>query len=178
MARASDVLNFWKAAGPEKWFAKDDAFDASFKSKFYDAHFAAARGEYDAWLDEPESALALILLLDQFPRNCFRKTGHMFATDGQCLKLAKQAIEKGHVEKLAEELRVFVYLPLMHSENLADQERCVELCKQLNGDSHHHAVVHRDIIKQFGRFPHRNRELGRDTTPEEQKFLDEGGFSG
>lgn len=178
MARPSDVLNFWKEAGPEKWFAKDDAFDASFKSKFYDAHFAAARGEYDDWLDDPESALALILLLDQFPRNCFRKTGHMFATDGQCLKLAKQAIEKGHVEKHAEELHVFFYLPLMHSEDLADQEHCVELCKQLKGDSHHHAVVHRDIIKQFGRFPHRNRELGRDTTPEEQKFLDEGGFSG
>jgi uncharacterized protein (DUF924 family) len=178
MVQPSDVLSFWKEAGQEKWFTKNADLDAEFKAKFYDAHFAAARGDYASWMDEAESALALILLLDQFPRNCFRGTGHMFATDGLCLALANRAIEKDYPAQVADNLKAFFYLPLMHSEGLGDQKRCVELCKPLGENTHHHAVVHLEIIEKFGRFPHRNKQLGRITTAEEQAFLDAGGFAG
>lgn len=172
------VLEFWIGAGAEKWFAKDEAFDAAFKSNFYDAHFAAARGEYAHWMDDAHSALSLILLLDQFPRNCFRGTGHMFATDSLCRAYAHQALERGLPSQVADNLKIFFYLPFMHSEDLSEQKLCVELCKPLGESSHHHAVVHYEIIERFGRFPHRNEALGRRTTSEEKAFLDAGGFSG
>lgn len=175
---AAQVLGFWNAAGPKRWFAKDDAFDAAFRVRFHDAHFAAARGELDAWLAQPDSALALILLLDQYPRNAFRDTGHMFATDGLALRCSRQSLAQGHPEQIAPQLRNFLYLPFMHAEDLAVQEESVALYGQHVPDSLQWAILHRDIIARFGRFPHRNLALGRDTTPEEARFLAEGGFSG
>jgi uncharacterized protein (DUF924 family) len=177
-SRALSVTKFWRDAGEEAWFAKDDAFDTDFKARFLDLHFAAARRECDSWLSHAEGSLALMVLLDQFPRNCFRGTGHMFATDPLARGLAAKAIAAGHDLTLDAEVRVFLYLPFEHSEDLANQEKSVELHKA-NAESYlSYAIEHRDIIKRFGRFPHRNRAMGRETTAEEQAFLDGGGFSG
>lgn len=173
-----DIVNFWRDAGQTKWFTKDAAFDEIFRDRFLDAHFAAARRELDGWCATATGALAVLLLLDQFPRNCFRGTGHMFATDSLARTLANSALEKGHDLDVESGLRVFFYLPFTHSEDLADQERGVELNQELGGLTLHHAEEHRDIIRDFGRFPHRNHVLGRETTPEEKAFLDAGGFSG
>ena len=175
----SDIVNFWIEAGPEKWFAKSDAFDQAFKDLCLDAHFCAARRELDHWMQTAEGALALIILLDQLPRNAFRDTGHMFATDGLALKLAYDAIEQGLDRQVASNLRPFILMPLMHSEALSDQDRLLELLDETeNPETYKFAVIHRDIIVQFGRYPHRNTSLGRTSTPEEQKFLNQGGFSG
>ena len=176
----SDVVAFWKDAGPSKWFAKDDAFDALFRTRFEAAHFAAARRELDHWAGTAEGSLALLILLDQFPRNVFRGTGHAFATDPLARMFAMRALEAGHDLQIEGDIRRFFYLPFQHSEDRADQDRQLELF-QTRMDrkpddrwaEHHHAVVVR-----FGRFPHRNRALGRDTTPEEQAFLDQDGFRG
>ena len=176
----SAVVAFWKEAGPGKWFAKDDAFDARFRERFEAAHFAAARRELDPWAETPEGSLALLILLDQFPRNVFRGTGHAFATDPLARMFAGRALEAGHDLQTEGDIRRFFYLPFQHSEDRADQDRQVELF-QTRMDrkpddrwaEHHHAVVVR-----FGRFPHRNAALGRETTSEEQAFLDEDGFRG
>lgn len=177
-ANSAEILNFWQEAGPDKWFDKDTQFDAVFHDRFRDAHFAAARREHDAWADNAESALALLLLLDQFPRNCFRGTGHMYATDPLALMFANRALLDGHDQKVEEALSIFFYLPFMHSEDMADQDRAYQLTVPLGGLSLKSAEEHRDIIRRFGRFPHRNFILGRETTLEEQKFLSGGGFSG
>lgn len=176
--RIEEILHFWRAAGYEKWFTKDVAFDAEFRRRFLDLHFAAARRELDRWMENAESALALILLLDQFPRNCFRGTAHMYATDPLALRFALAAIGKGYDRKVDEELRLFFYLPLSHAEDLAMQERAVELNEAYDPEKLKHAIEHRDIVKRFGRFPHRNKILARETTADEQKFLDDGGFAG
>lgn len=173
---AQAMTDFWREAGPAKWFAKDAAFDAEFRSRFQDAHYAAARQELEAWLTAPESALALILLLDQYPRNAFRDTGHMFATDGLALAYARRSL--GFLDRIEPALRNFLCLPFMHAEDLAVQREALDLYRQHAPDSMHWAQVHHDIIARFGRFPHRNAALGRITTPEEQEFLDAGGFSG
>jgi uncharacterized protein (DUF924 family) len=176
--RALAVTKFWRDAGEEAWFRKDDAFDAEFKAKFLELHYAAARRECDDWLEHAEGALALMILLDQFPRNCFRGTGHMYATDPLARSLAARAIAAGHDLALDEDVRVFLYLPFEHSEDLADQHRSVEL-HEANAKSYlEYAIDHRDIVERFGHFPHRNRMLGRETKPDEQAFLDKGGFSG
>jgi uncharacterized protein (DUF924 family) len=172
------VCGFWREAGPDRWFAKDAAFDAAFRERFQDTHFAAARRELDAWVDSAEGALALMILLDQFPRNVFRGTAHMYATDPLARYFANRAIARGLDQQLEPEVRSFLYLPLNHSEVLADQERAVALYTALGGDDTKWAIMHRDIIARFGRFPHRNPVLGRATTGEEQAFLDGGGFSG
>jgi len=172
-----DVVRFWREAGPDKWFDKDEAFDRSFTARFLDAHMAAARRELDHWLDEADGALALLILLDQLPRNAFRGTAHMFATDPLALAFAKQAVAHGHDRAAEPALRVFFYLPFEHSETLADQDRSMALCEGL-GDYARYARIHHDVIARFGRFPHRNAVLGRETTAEEQAFLDEGGFAG
>ena len=176
---AKDVVDFWIQAGPQKWFAKDEAFDRDFKSRFYEAHFAAARRELDSWMETPEGALALMILLDQFPRNSFRDTGHMFATDSLALALSRKAIEAGHHKGVASELQPFILMPLMHSESLSDQQDLVDMLDvDTHPDTYKYAVVHRDVIAQFGRFPHRNAALGRETTAQETEFLKSGGFSG
>ena len=175
---STDVLDFWVAAGPGKWFAKDDAFDAAFGSRFLEAHEAAAAGALQGWAQTAPGALALVLLLDQFPRNAFRNTARAFATDAQALRTARAAIDQGFDEATAVALRAFFYMPLMHSESLADQDDCVALSRPLPGNTLRFAELHRDIVRRFGRFPHRNAVLGRHTTAEEQRFLDEGGFAG
>lgn len=175
----SEVLDFWTHAGPEKWFAKDDAFDRAFTDRCCDAHYAAARRELDHWADTPDGALALIILLDQLPRNAFRDTAHMFATDSLALMFAKDAIQRGDDRKVAPELRPFVLMPLMHSESLADQELLLTLLDAAaEPETYKFAVIHRDIIARFGRYPHRNASMGRATSPDEAAFMRSGGFSG
>lgn len=173
----ADLIAFWTQAGPDAWFAKDDAFDAEFRRRFHDAHVAAARRDLDHWLDTPDGALALLILLDQFPRNSFRGTAHQFATDPLALAFANRAVERGHHLAFDFPLRNFLLLPFEHSERLEDQDRYMELAAD-DPESLKWGEIHRDIIVRFGRFPHRNRALGRDTTPEEQAFLDSGGFGG
>lgn len=183
MTVASDVLTFWREAGPEKWFAKDDAFDAAIRERFLEAHLAAARGEMADWEETVEGTLGLLILLDQFPRNLFRSSGHAFATDGLARWIAREALERGFDRAVDPTLRPFLYLPFEHSEHPADQELSVELFTTLqdetgDAESLRWAVEHRDIIARFGRFPHRNAALGRQTTPSEQAYLDGGGFKG
>jgi uncharacterized protein (DUF924 family) len=176
---ALEVVAFWREAGPALWFAKDPAFDARFRERFTTLHEQAARGELDAWTSTPEGTLALIILVDQFPRNAFRGTPKMYATDAQARALARAAIGVGHDLAIDLPLRLFVYLPLGHSEDLRDQEESVRLAAEnLRPEDLVHAEGHRDIIKRFGRFPHRNPILGRAMRPEEQDFLDAGGYAG
>ncbi|MBB5659533.1 DUF924 family protein [Brevundimonas halotolerans] len=173
----NDVIAFWKEAGPGKWFAKDEAFDAAFKDRFLEAHMAGARRELDGWMETAEGALALIILLDQLPRNAFRDTAHQFATDPLALSLARDAVAREYDRAVPPDLRNFILLPFEHSERLEDQDRYLELAGD-NADLRKWGEIHRDIIVRFGRFPHRNAALGRETTAEEQAFLDEGGFGG
>lgn len=173
-----DVVAFWLDAGPQQWFSKSDEFDAAFRARFEHAHVAAAARQLDAWLEEATGALALMILLDQFPRNAYRGTAHMFATDPLAQYFAERAIAAGHDLAVDPRLRQFFYLPFEHAENLAAQNRGVTLMEPLDADSLRWAVLHRDIIKRFGRFPHRNAALGRQTTQAEQEFLDAGGFAG
>jgi uncharacterized protein (DUF924 family) len=177
-ALSTEIVDFWKKAGPDKWFDKDAAFDSHFHDRFRDAHFAAARRELDDWLESAESSLALMLLLDQFPRNCFRDTAHMYATDPLARLFADEAIRRGHDQAVGEDLRVFFYLPFSHAEDLRDQERACTLNQPLGGLYLHHAEEHRDIVKRFGRVPPRHHLFLRETTPEERQNLEEGGFFG
>lgn len=172
------VLAFWKEAGPKQWFAKDAAFDAEIRDRFLDAHFAAARRELDQWAETAEGALALLILLDQFPRNLFRNSAHAFATDPLARHFAAAAVDRGFDQAFPPELRAFFYLPFEHSERLEDQERSVRLNADLGDQERRYAQIHHEIIVRFGRFPHRNAALGRATTAEEQAFLDSGGFAG
>ena len=176
----SDVVAFWKDAGPSKWFAKDDAFDALFRERFEAAHFAAARRELDPWAGTAEGSLALLILLDQFPRNVFRGSGHAFATDPLARMVANRALEAGHDLQVEGDIRRFFYLPFQHSEDRADQARQVDLfqTRTERTSTDRWAEHHHDVVARFGRFPHRNRALGRETTPEEQAFLDADGFRG
>ncbi|MDX8529566.1 DUF924 family protein [Mesorhizobium sp. VK25A] len=176
--RALSVTKFWRAAGEDAWFEKNDAFDADFRNRFLDLHYAAARRECDDWNAHAEGSLALMILLDQFPRNCFRGSGHMYATDPLARHFADRAIAAGQDLELDELVRVFLYLPFEHSELLADQQRSVEVTAARAPEYLKYAEEHLEIIRRFGRFPHRNRMLGRATTAEEQAFLDGGGFSG
>ncbi|MGX5734504.1 DUF924 family protein [Bosea thiooxidans] len=176
---AADIVAFWRAAGPEKWFAKDDAFDAEIRQRFLPAHEAAAAGELAEWEHTPEGVYALLILLDQFPRNLFRGSPRAFATDAQALAVAERAIAHGFDTSYEPPEQRFFYMPFMHSEALADQERCVFLCAAADdAEGVAYAEIHRDIIRDFGRFPHRNPVLGRETTAEEKLFLDKGGFAG
>lgn len=173
-----DVLTFWRDAGPSRWFQKDEFFDEQFRTRFLAAHQAAACGELDGWADDPSGALALLILLDQYPRNAFRSTARVFETDAKAREIARHAVRAGHDRTVEPELRRFFYLPFQHSEELADQDQGVELARALGDEGLRWAVHHRGIIETYGRFPHRNAILGRTTTPEEQRFLDDGGFTG
>lgn len=176
--RALSVTAFWRDAGEDAWFKVNENFDADFRRRFLDLHHAAARRECDGWLDHAEGSLALMILLDQFPRNCFRGTAHMYATDPLARHFAAKAIAAGHDLELDETIRVFLYLPYEHSELMTDQDLSVELTRTRAEPYQKYAEEHRDIIQRFGRFPHRNSMLGRETTPAERAFLDGGGFSG
>jgi uncharacterized protein (DUF924 family) len=174
----ADVVAFWRAAGPKKWFEKDAAFDDDIRRRFLALHEAAAVGKLTAWEGSAESALALLILLDQFPRNMFRGEARAFATDPLARAIASRAILNGF-DGAFPDMRGFFYLPFEHSEDLADQQRGLTLYKAAGDDDGlKWAGIHADIIRRFGRFPHRNAVLGRVSTPEEQKFLDDGGFSG
>jgi uncharacterized protein (DUF924 family) len=174
-----DVIAFWQQAGPDRWFARDDAFDAEIAQRFGPLHAEAAAGRLSAWEETAEGALALVILLDQFSRNIFRDDPRTWAADPLAHAVADRAIARGLDHAVAPELRRFFYLPHMHSEDPADQERSVLLNRSLGDpDLAKWAEHHRDIIARFGRFPHRNAILGRESTPEEQRFLDEGGFGG
>jgi uncharacterized protein (DUF924 family) len=175
---ASSVVQFWKEAGPKLWFAKDPEFDRRFRDRFLSLHESAAQGKLASWLATPVGALALCILLDQFPRNAFRGTPRMYASDELARRVADAAIRAGHDRAVELELAVFFYLPFGHSENLSDQARSVELAERLGEPSRSNARRHHDIVKRFGRFPHRNPILGRTMRPEEQRFLDQGGFAG
>ena len=178
-AHPADVLTFWLNAGPAKWFSHNARFDDAIRLKFEPTHHAAARGEYAVWEATAEGCAALIILLDQFPRNLYRGAAHAFATDPLARRIAAKAIERGFDRQVYPLLRSFFYLPFEQSEAPEDQEMAVALFSEAaDPDGLKWAVLHEDIIARFGRFPHRNSALGRDTTPQEQAFLDEGGFAG
>ncbi len=175
----SEIVDFWREAGGQRWFSHSDEFDDQCGQRFRAAHFRAARREFDAWMDTAEGALALLILLDQFPRNCFRGSAHAYATDPLARHFAEHAIAAGFDRQVDTCLRVFFHMPFEHSEDIADQHRAVEQCRMLDDSSYvKYAELHRDLIARFGRFPHRNAALGRETTVQEQSYLDSGGFSG
>jgi len=177
--KPADIVAFWRAAGPKRWFEKDTAFDDDIRRRFLGAHEAAAAGQLSAWEANAEGALALLILLDQFPRNMFRGGARAYATDPLARAVAAGALLHGFDAQVPAALRTFFYLPFMHSEDIADQEKALAFYRARNdADSLKWAQEHADIIRRFGRFPHRNAALGRATTPEEQAFLDSGGFAG
>jgi uncharacterized protein (DUF924 family) len=175
----ADILAFWRAAGCDRCYSSDDAFDADLRHRFLGLWRKALAGELSCWEATDDGALALVIVLDQFPRNMFRGDVRAYSSDALALEVANRAIARGADRRMAADLLEFLYLPLMHSEHLADQQRCVELFRSTsNADNLRYAEDHADIIRRFGRFHHRNALLGRITTPEEQVFLDGGGFSG
>lgn len=191
MQPVDDILSFWfgppsdpdHTAPRGRWFEHDEGFDAECSRRFLALHERAAHGELDAWKDETASALALVLLLDQFPRNLFRGASRAYATDTQAREVARHALARGLDVPLPPAWRWFFYLPFEHSESLPDQRLAVSLFESLSlshAPSAHaleHALRHRDVIEHFGRFPQRNAALGRASTPEEATFLQEPGSS-
>jgi uncharacterized protein (DUF924 family) len=177
--KPSNIVTFWREAGSKAWFEKNDAFDEEIRRRFLKTHEAAAEGRLTDWETSAEGALALLILLDQFPRNMFRGSARMFGSDPMARAIAAGAIVRGFDAQVSKEMRGFFYLPFEHSEDIADQARSVAFYKAIDdADGLKWAELHADIIRRFGRFPHRNAALGRATTPEEQAFLDSGGFSG
>ncbi len=173
-----DVLDFWWLAGPSKWFAKNDAFDSDIRERFGDAVEAALAGKYDDWADGAHGALALLILLDQFPRNIFRGSAQAFSGDPKARMIADRAVGAGFDRAFPKDARTFFYLPFEHAEDMAAQERSVDLFRTNGTEKEYlYALIHMDVIRRFGRFPHRNAVLGRETTAEEAAFLAEGGFS-
>jgi uncharacterized protein (DUF924 family) len=173
------IVSFWGEAGPDKWFEQDESFDHTIRLRFLQTYEAAANGKLAAWEESIEGALALVLLLDQFPRNMFRGEARAFATDALARAVADRALARGFDQATDSTLRPFFYLPFMHSESLIDQDRSVRLYEALDETEElHYATAHRDIVLRFGRFPHRNRALGRDTALAEQAFLEADGFGG
>lgn len=172
------IVDFWRAAGPERWFEKDADFDAEIVRRFGDIYERAALGELDAWADDATGALALTILLDQFPRNMFRGEPRMYATDAKAQEIARRALARGDHLTVGDDVNQFFPMALMHSEALEDQEACVAWMEEIGLDNVPFAIEHRDIVERFGRFPHRNAVLGRPMTAEEQAFLEGGGFTG
>lgn len=187
------VLRFWFGAAESEdtsyakrrkfWFGKQPDFDAAIRERFLTVYEQAAAGKLDEWQQSPLGCLALVIVLDQFPRNMFRDTAKAFSTDAKALSVAKHAVFQGFDRQLLPIQRIFIYLPFEHSENAADQAQSVELSRQLQGeaaelgDVFDYAVRHQVIIDRFGRFPHRNQILGRESTPEEIEFLKQPGSS-
>lgn len=181
MVRPEDVLTFWlDEIGPSKWYAVDAALDAEISERFGAAWEGAGQGRYSLWLTYPSGTLAYIILTDQFPRNMFRGQARAFSTDRAALAAAKSAIDKGWDLKIDEPARQFFYMPLMHSENLCDQERCVRLLHermpQTGAANMLHARAHREVIRRFGRFPYRNEALSRPPTASELAYVSGGGY--
>ncbi len=181
MASPEEVLSFWlDEVGPKGWYLQDDALDARVRDRFHETWEAACAGKFSLWLTYPSGALAYVILMDQFPRNMFRGDGKAFASDRAALAAAKCAVDKGWDLRIDEPARQFFYVPMMHSENLCDQERCVRLLHQRmpeHGSGNLlHARAHREIIRKFGRFPYRNEALHRETTEQEEAFVVSGGY--
>lgn len=181
MASPEEILKFWlDDVGPDGWYLASDDLDQSVREGFRDTWVAAQEGSFANWLTYPSGALAYIILNDQFPRNMFRGDSAAFSSDKIALAAAKGAIHQGYDLKIDEPARQFFYLPLMHSENLCDQERCVRLMKErmpTAGVSNMlHAKAHREVIRQFGRFPYRNEVLARPSTEPEKAYVAEGGY--
>jgi len=175
----AEIVAFWRDAGTERWWKKDDAFDTGIRSRFLALWEHARDGGLSSWRTSDDGLLALVIVLDQFPRNMFRNDARTYATDALAREVASQAIAAGADQRVDRELRQFLYMPFMHSEALDDQERCVALFRAIGEpENAKYADGHADIVRRFGRFPHRNKILGRATTAAEQTFLDEGGFSG
>lgn len=176
---ASEIVGFWRGAGRELWFSKNDEFDETVKQRYGDLPDKAMADAFVTWRDHPTSALALILILDQFPRNIFRASANAFAYDQKAIDEASIAIERRHDAAFTLPLKRFYYIPYMHAEELGHQQRCLDLCNDAEDEEGvKFAQIHYDIIKRFGRFPHRNEVLGRKTTDEERRFLEDGGFAG
>ncbi len=175
--RASHCLDFWFSTESEScWFVRNDAFDARVRAILGSLHAAACAGVLEAWQDEPEGSLALVLLLDQVPRNLHRESVEAYAQDAKARAVARHAIRRGQDLRLVPERRVFLYMPFEHSEDLVDQHFCVALMGALpNREPVEWAHRHLDLIERFGRFPHRNAVLGRPSTPEEAAYLAEPG---
>jgi uncharacterized protein (DUF924 family) len=173
------VLAFWREAGPDRWYKRDDTFDADVRSRFLGLWRKAVAGELSSWEETDDGALALAIVLDQFPRNMFRDDIRTYSSDALAREVASRAIARGADMRVEPTLLEFLYMPFMHSEHLADQLRCVELFRKA-GNTYYlkYAEQHAEMIRRFGRFPHRNRILGRTMTVDEQAFLDGGGFSG
>lgn len=181
MQGPEDILKFWlDEVGEKGWYLADDALDETIVTRFKETWDAACEGKFSLWLTYPSGTLAYIILMDQFPRNMFRGTGEAFFSDRMALSAAKNAIQKKWDLKIDEPARQFFYLPLMHSENLCDQERCVRLMKERmpkNGASNMlHARAHREVIRLFGRFPYRNEVLLRNSTAPEKDYVTAGGY--
>jgi uncharacterized protein (DUF924 family) len=173
------VLAFWREAGPNKWFTKDTAFDDEIRQRFLKTYEAAAAAKLSDWEQTAEGALALTIVLDQFPRNMFRGDARTYAADALAREVAERALARGFDRQVPSPEWQFFYLPFEHAESLPDQERCCALFAATgDADLLKWAELHADIIRRFGRFPHRNAVLGRATTPEEQAFLDGDGFKG
>lgn len=174
------VLGFWlREIGRKGWFRTDPAVDQAIRDRFGALHQAAARGDLDSWRATPDGALALIVLLDQFPRNMFRDDPRAFASDAKALEVAEEAIANGFDMRTREPERMMFYMPLEHAEDLATQDRCVALVAErlsIEREAVKHAEQHRSLIREFGRFPHRNGALGRASTPAEVAFLQGGGY--
>ena len=181
MVTPNDVLDFWLTEqGPEAWYKVDPSLDDEIRTRFGAAWETARAGGFEGWMFGPEGTLALLILLDQFPRNMFRGEARAFASDKQALALAKRAIDLGWDTRVAEPQRQFFYLPLMHSENLCDQDRCVRLMltrmPETGASNLLHARAHREVIRRFGRFPYRNAALSRSTTRQEAAYMEAGGY--
>ncbi len=181
MDNPEDILSFWlDEVGPSGWYAVDDDLDQKIRDRFMPTWEKAMEGSFAQWLTYPSGALAYIILMDQFSRNMFRGEGKAFASDKMGLAAAKQAIHLKWDMRIDEPARQFFYLPLMHSENLCDQDRCVRLMKDRmpnGGDSNLlHAKAHREVIRMFGRFPYRNEALKRNSTTPEKAYVAEGGY--
>ncbi|WP_371224540.1 DUF924 family protein [Roseovarius sp. 2305UL8-3] len=182
MVAPEDVLSFWlDEIGEKGWYNPPDGLDDDITNRYSDAWHSANDGTYGLWLTYPSGTLAYIILMDQFPRNMFRNTGQAFATDKPALAAAKVAIHRKWDMRIDEPARQFFYLPLMHSENLCDQDRCVRLmCERMpkgGEDNLLHARAHREVIREFGRFPYRNEALGRASTKLEQEYVASGGYA-
>lgn len=177
MTTPATILDFWRRSESD-WFSHAGRFDAEIRDRFLDLHLAVAARGHDDWAASADGALALVLLTDQVPRNAFRGTGHMYATDGLARAFARMALDADMFDAVEPQLRLFLCLPFAHSENLADQDLSVALNARLGQPWLGHAEGHRDIIRRFGRFPHRNPLLGRDTRRDEAEFLAGGGFDG
>ncbi len=173
MTEPAQILDFWFADGMQKqWFRAPPALDARIRARFESTWEAAARGEFSEWLQSPDGALALAIVLDQFPLNMYRGQPQAFATERQAIAISHDAIDRGHDRRLPHERVAFLYMPLMHSEEIDDQTLAVRLFERAGLSSNlRFARHHRDLIRRFGRFPHRNAILGRPSTPEELAYL-------